>query len=82
MLHWPILGGVRCEKSGGNANRFLHREHSCNKNTQRAYYKAACQFSDWCEGRGLLDLANVKPPHVAIDDGWRVMIPEMLQGFF
>src|SRR5450755_2428343 len=29
------------------------------------YYKAACRFSDWCEGRGLLDLAAVKPPHVA-----------------
>jgi site-specific recombinase XerD len=36
-----------------------------NKNTRRAYYKAACRFSDWCERRGLLDLANVKPPHVA-----------------
>ncbi len=36
-----------------------------NKNTRRAYYKAACRFSDWCEGRGLLDLADVKPLHVA-----------------
>lgn len=36
-----------------------------NKNTRRAYYKAACRFSDWCEGRGLLDLAHVRPPHVA-----------------
>ena len=36
-----------------------------NKNTRRAYYKAACRFADWCEGRGLLDLAQVKPPHVA-----------------
>ena len=36
-----------------------------NKNTRRAYYKAACRFSEWCEGRGLLDLAQVKPPHVA-----------------
>jgi site-specific recombinase XerD len=36
-----------------------------NKNTRRAYYKAACRFSDWCEGRGLLDLAQVKPSHVA-----------------
>ena len=36
-----------------------------NKNTRRAYYKAACRFSDWCDGRGLLDLAPVKPPHVA-----------------
>jgi site-specific recombinase XerD len=35
-----------------------------NKNTRRAYYKAACRFSDWCEGRGL-DLATVKPPYVA-----------------
>src|SRR5450759_2056286 len=36
-----------------------------NKNTRRAYYKAACKFSDWCEGRGLFDLATVKPIHVA-----------------
>lgn len=40
--------------------------HIRNKNTRRAYYKAACRFSDWCEGRGL-DLAGVKPPHVAAD---------------
>jgi integrase/recombinase XerD len=36
-----------------------------NKNTRHAYYKAACRFSDWCEGRGLFDLAKVKPLHVA-----------------
>jgi len=36
-----------------------------NKNTRRAYYKAACRFSDWCEGRGLFDLGTVKPIHVA-----------------
>jgi integrase/recombinase XerD len=36
-----------------------------NKNTRRAYYKAACRFSDWCEGRGLSGLADVKPLHVA-----------------
>ena len=36
-----------------------------NKNTRRAYYKAACRFSEWCEGRGLRDLADVKPLHVA-----------------
>jgi len=38
--------------------------HIRNRNTRRAYYKAACRFSDWCEGRGL-DLARVKPSHVA-----------------
>jgi|SRR5437870_11498361 len=36
-----------------------------NRNTRRAYYKAVCSFSDWCEGRGLFDLAKVKPIHVA-----------------
>jgi site-specific recombinase XerD len=36
-----------------------------NKNTRRAYYRAACRFSDWCEGRGLFDLAMVKPMDVA-----------------
>jgi site-specific recombinase XerD len=36
-----------------------------NKNTRRAYYKAACRFSDWCAGRGLSGLAHVKPLHVA-----------------
>ena len=39
--------------------------HIQNKNTRRVYYKAACRFSDWCEGRGLHDLAGVKPPHIA-----------------
>ncbi len=36
-----------------------------NNNTRRAYYKAACRFSEWCEGRGLRDLVAVKPLHVA-----------------
>jgi len=36
-----------------------------NKNTRRAYYKAVCRFADWCEGRGVTDLARVKPIHVA-----------------
>jgi integrase/recombinase XerD len=35
-----------------------------NKHTRRAYYKAACRFADWCEGKGL-KLADVKPLHVA-----------------
>jgi hypothetical protein len=39
--------------------------HIRNRNTRRAYYRSACRFSDWCEGRGLFDLCSVKPPHVA-----------------
>jgi hypothetical protein len=27
-----------------------------NRNTRRAYYKAACRFSGWCENHGLHDL--------------------------
>jgi site-specific recombinase XerD len=48
-----------------------------NKNTRRAYYKAACRFSDWCEGKGLPDLARVKAPHVAAYiEGLAVTKPE------
>lgn len=36
-----------------------------NKNTRRAYYNAACRFSDWGEGRGLFDLARIRPIDVA-----------------
>ena len=36
-----------------------------NKNTRRAYYKAACRFSDWCACHGLPSLAAIKPVHVA-----------------
>src|SRR5450755_3690952 len=47
-----------------------------NKNTRRAY-KAACRFADWCEGRGLEGLADVKPPHVATYiEGLAVAKPE------
>jgi site-specific recombinase XerD len=38
---------------------------AASKNTRRAYYKAACRFSEWCEGKGLGELASVKPLHVA-----------------
>ena len=36
-----------------------------NAHTRRAYYKASCRFNNWCEGRGLVELAAVKPLHVA-----------------
>src|ERR1700683_1451816 len=36
-----------------------------NRNTRRAYYKAACRFAEWCKGRGLHALAGVKPLHIA-----------------
>ncbi len=36
-----------------------------NKNTRRAYYKAVCRFADWCAGRDITNLAQLKPIHVA-----------------
>lgn len=39
--------------------------HIRNPNTRRAYAWAAAQFSDWCAGHGLVDLATIEPVHVA-----------------
>jgi site-specific recombinase XerD len=52
--------------------------HIRNRNTRRAYYKAACRFAEWWEGRGLpAGLAGVKPPHVAAYiEGLAVARPE------
>jgi site-specific recombinase XerD len=36
-----------------------------NPHTRRAYFRAACAFSAWCEGWGLYALAHVKPVHIA-----------------
>lgn len=36
-----------------------------NKHTRRAYFNAACKFSEFCGERGVHDLAHVKPVHVA-----------------
>jgi site-specific recombinase XerD len=36
-----------------------------NKHTRRAYFNAACRFSEFCAEHGVHDLAHVKPVHVA-----------------
>lgn len=36
-----------------------------NPHTRRAYYNAACKFSEFCGGRGIYELEHVKPVHVA-----------------
>ena len=61
----PRFGCPQCPASGAIPVLGILRSDIRNKNTRRAYYKAACRFSDWCEGRGLFDLAAVKPMHVA-----------------
>lgn len=36
-----------------------------NKNTRKAYMRAAGDFAAWCEGRGIGELGAVRPMHVA-----------------
>src|ERR687891_42039 len=36
-----------------------------NPNTRAAYFYDACEFFAWCEGRGVRELAQVRPHHVA-----------------
>src|SRR3954470_9307688 len=36
-----------------------------NKNTRMAYYRAACSFFPWLEQRGVTDLVDIEPLHVA-----------------
>jgi integrase/recombinase XerD len=36
-----------------------------NWNTRIAYYKAACQFSEWTKARGIDELQHVRPIHIA-----------------
>src|SRR3954449_12219187 len=36
-----------------------------NRNTRMAYYRAACSFFTWLEQRGVTDLVDIEPLHVA-----------------
>jgi site-specific recombinase XerD len=36
-----------------------------NPHTRRTYYKAACRFAEWCGGRSVARLADVKTRHVS-----------------
>ena len=36
-----------------------------NPNTRRAYYRATCEFFDWCDQAGLVELLDIEPVHVA-----------------
>jgi site-specific recombinase XerD len=36
-----------------------------NPNTRKAYYRATCEFFDWCDQAGLVELLDIEPVHVA-----------------
>lgn len=54
-------------KEARAAERFLDffTANIRNRHTRRAYYNAACRFSEFCAARRVFDLENVKPVHVA-----------------
>jgi integrase/recombinase XerD len=60
---------LRTEKSRDRFRDFFTAKIR-NKNTRRAYYKAAARFSEWCENVGVGELADVKPPHVSAYIEW------------
>lgn len=64
-------------KEAREAERFLDffTANIRNRHTRRAYYNAACKFSEFCAERGVHDLAHVKPVHVAS------YIESLLSGF-
>src|ERR1035437_1060132 len=49
------------------ARRFLEffTANTRNRNTRRAYARAAAVFLHWCEGQGIDELGRVQPVHVA-----------------
>jgi hypothetical protein len=56
-------------RQAGASDRFFDffTSNIRNKHTRRAYYNAACRFSEFCAERGAHDLTQVKPIHVAGD---------------
>lgn len=53
-----------------------------NANTRRAYFKASCEFLNWCYERGIVSLPMIQPLHVAawIEDlGKTLSVPTVKQ---
>lgn len=51
-----------------------------NPNTRKAYVRAASEFATWCAGRGLNDLRQVQPVHVAAYiEGLQLAAPSVKQ---
>jgi site-specific recombinase XerD len=61
--HLPVLF-VPDRRTGERFFGFF-TENIRNPHTRRACYKAACRFSDWCEGKGLSELVHVRAFQIA-----------------
>ena len=70
--HAVTVGGViipaAIARAGERAaRRFLEffAATNRNRNTREAYYRACCRFLAWCEDKGIGDLVDIEPLHVA-----------------
>jgi site-specific recombinase XerD len=51
-----------------------------NPNTRKAYARAAAEFATWCEARGITDVRQVQPVHVAAYiEGLQIAAPSVKQ---
>jgi integrase/recombinase XerD len=60
----PALITARGQHAGRRFIEFFTADIR-NPNTRKAYYRAACEFFDWCDQAGL-NLLDIEPVHVAV----------------
>jgi site-specific recombinase XerD len=64
ILPWPARLFNPTPVAGRRVLEFFTGQLN-NDHTRKAYLNAAREFAAWCEGRGILELADVQPIHVA-----------------
>jgi len=65
MSRLPFLNFFQVAAKSGRALPWLPHGEDPEPDHAAAYYEAACRFSEWCEGRELHHLAQVKSFHAA-----------------
>ena len=63
----PTLPAIIVAAGERGAYRFLEffASNIRNLNTRAAYFYNVCEFFAWCAGRGVRELTDVRPHHVA-----------------
>src|ERR1700731_3138714 len=77
----PALIAARGQHAGRRFVEFF-TANIRNPNTRKAYYRAACEFFDWCDQARLVELLDIEPVQVAAwveDIGHRFAAPTVKQ---
>jgi site-specific recombinase XerD len=77
----PALIAARGRHAGRRFVEFF-TANICNPNTRKAYYRATCEFFNWCDQVSLVELLDIEPVHVAAwveDIGRRFAPPTVKQ---